>query len=418
MSARSRHPGAVHITAPSFPSMPRPSLYRKIAYTFLGLSIVIVLAVLWLTSVKAEITVTAGRETVSLDGTVGVAKDPSGGEIPGRVILGTFEKIQEFDVTGDEGEAPITPEEPEEVKLPDNQVRARGTVRIINEYSRPQPLVRVTRLLTPDGKLYRIDDNVTVPAGGEVTVAAYADQTGYAFEIGPVEKFTIPGLSESLQEVIYAVSDAPFVAEPIEGEDIQAPAPTPEPTGPKVTQADLDRAEKELMDVVLARAKEELATEANSPESEVVYVVKVAEKKHSVSVGEAAEKFISSLKLEVTAVYYSTADMQALIRQRLKERIPEGREFLPFEGSSVSYSLENADAVSERAEIRVTADAGYRLSLEHPLLQPEALAGKSRDEADSLLQSIEGVDGVEIIIKPNWLNKIPSFKDKISVMLQ
>jgi len=120
----------------------------------------------------------------------------------------------------------------------------------------------------------------------------------------------------------------------------------------------------------------------------------------------------------VNAVFYSSSDMQALIRQRLKERIPEGREFLPFEGSSISYSLENADAASEKAEIRVTADAGYRLSLEHPLLQPGALAGKSRNDADSLLRSIEGVDDVKIVIKPNWLNKIPSFIDKISVMLQ
>lgn len=396
--------------------MPRPSLYRKIAYTFLGLSIIIVLAVLWLTSVKAEITVSAGRETVSLDGTVGVSKDPGQGEIPGRVLQGTFEKIQEFTVTGEEGSAPVAVE-PEETKLPDNQVRARGRVRIVNEYSRTQPLVRTTRLLTADGKLYRIDANVTVPAGGEVEVDAYADQTGYAFEIGP-ERFTIPGLSEALQEVIYAVSDASFVAEPVEGEEIQPSAPAPAPSGPRVTQADLDRAEKELMDVVLARAKEELANEAGNPEMEVVYVVKVSEKAHSVTVGQVANTFISSLSLDVTAVYYSSSDMQALIRQRLKERIPEGREFLPFEGSSVSYSLENADALSEHAEIRVTADAGYRLSLTHPLLQPEALAGKSREDADSLLRSIEGVDDVEIVIKPNWLNKIPSFKDKITVMLQ
>lgn len=417
MSARSRHPGAVHITAPSFPSMPRPSLYRKIAYTFLGLSIIIVLAVLWLTSVKAEITVMAGRETVSLDGTVGVAKDPGAGEIPGRVLLGTYEKIQEFQVLGDSGTGDASaPIEPEVVKLPDDQVRARGKVRIINDYSRAQPLVRITRLLTPDGKLFRIDRDVTVPAGGEIEVDAYADQTGYAFEIGP-ETFTIPGLSEALQEYIYAESEGNFVAEPIVGEEIQPTAPT-EPKGPKVTLSDLDRAEKELMDVVLARAKEELANEAGNPDMEVVYVVKVLEKKHSVSVGQVANSFISSLKLEVTAVFYSGSDMQALIKQRLKERIPEGREFLPFEGSSISYSLENADAVSERAEIRVTADAGYRLSLSHPLLQPEALAGKSRSDADSLLRSIEGVEDVQIVIKPNWLNKIPSFKDKITIMLQ
>lgn len=415
MNARSRHPGAVHITAPSFPSMPRPSLYRKIAYTFLGLSIIIVLAVLWLTSVKAEVTVTAGRETVSLDGTVGVAKDPGPGQIPGRVLQGTFEKIQEFQVTGEAEEA--IPEEPEEERLPDSQVRATGRVRIVNEYSREQPLVRTTRLLTEDGKLYRINETISVPPGGEVEVDAYADQTGYAFEIGP-ERFTIPGLYDPLEEFIYAVSDEAFVAQPIEGEDIPEADTPSSPTGPTVRQADLDRAEKQLMDVVLARAKEELANEAGNPELEVVYVVKVADRQHSVTVGDVAGNFISSLKLDVTAVYYSSDDMQALIRQRLRERIPEGREFLPFEGSSVSYSLESTDLENEQAEIRVTADAGYRLSLEHPLLRPEAIAGKTREEADDMLRSIEGVQDVQIEISPNWLDKIPSFKDKVTVTLQ
>lgn len=422
MIARSRHPGAVHISAPSFPTAPRPSLYRKIAYTFLGLSVVIVLAVLWLTSVKAEVIVHVKRQTVSLDGTVGVAKEPGIGQIPGRVLQGTYEKIQQFDVTGDAGgNTTQVTTEPETQKLSDSQVRARGRVKIINNYSKTQRLVRVTRLLTEDGKLYRIDDDVSIPPGGEVEVNAYADQTGYAFEFSDQKKFTIPGLYDPLEEYIYAVSLTPFVAQPIEDEDIakpETPAKPATPAGPKVTQADLDRAEKELMDSVLARAKSELANEAGNPDLEVVYVVRVLEKKNSVAVGDVASSFISSLKLDVTAVYYSKEDMQALIHQRLKERVPEGREFLPFEGGSISYSLESADPKTEKAEIRVTAEAGYRLSADHPMLQPVALTGKLRSEAEAMIRSLDGVEDVEINIKPNWLNKIPSLKDKVTVTIE
>jgi hypothetical protein len=416
MNARSRHTGAVHISAPSFPTAPRPSLYRKIAYTFLGLTVIIVLAVLWLTSVKAEVVVKVSRQTVSLDGTVGVAKEPGIGQIPGRVLQGTYERIQEFQVTGEAGV--VAAEEPEEERLPDSQVRARGRVKVINNYSKTQPLVRVTRLLAADGRLYRIDRDISVPPGGEVEVEAYADQTGYAFEFSGEERFTIPGLYDPLEEFIYAVSVTPFAAVPIDGEEIVEVETPAAPAGPRVTQADVDRAEKELMDIVLSRAKSELANEAGNPDLEVVYVVKVAEKRNSVAVGEAATSFISSLKLDVPAVYYSREDMQALIRERLKERVPEGREFLPFEGSSVSYSLESADPQTEKAEIRVTAEAGYRLSAEHPSLQPSALTGKTREEAESMIRGLDGVEDVEITLRPNWLNKIPSLKDKVTVMVQ
>ncbi|PIP60933.1 hypothetical protein COX00_00495 [Candidatus Uhrbacteria bacterium CG22_combo_CG10-13_8_21_14_all_47_17] len=421
MNPRSRRPGAVRISAPSFPTSPHPSIYRKIAYTFLGLTVVIVIAVLWLTSVKAEVLIKTTRQTVSLDGTVEVAKTPAQGQIPGRVVQGTFEKIQEFFVaTSTQATSDTAVNTPvETTQLPDNQVRARGKVRIINEYSKTQPLVRTTRLLTPDNKLYRIDKSISVPPGGEVEVEAYADQTGYDLAIGP-SKFTIPGLYEPLQQYIYAISDAPFTVQPISQTEVASTdTVAPQPVGEKVKQSDLDSAEKTLMDVVLARAKTDLATEAGNPENmETVYVVKVVDQKTNATVGQVTESFLSSLKLEVTAVYYSKEDMRALVRSKLRERVPEGNEFLPTEASSASYSLESADLDNEVASIRIKADGSYHLSPNNALLQPSVFAGKSKDEVVTLLHSVDGVESIDIVLHPSWLRNIPSFKDKIKVTVE
>lgn len=98
----SRRPSVVPITAPSFPTPPRPHVYRKIAYTFIAFTVVIVLAVLWLSSAKAQISVKVKRDTVSLDGVAEVAKTPIAGQIPGRVVQGVYEKIQEFAVNDTE----------------------------------------------------------------------------------------------------------------------------------------------------------------------------------------------------------------------------------------------------------------------------------------------------------------------------
>jgi hypothetical protein len=76
-------------------------------------------------------------------------------------------------------------------------------------------------------------------------------------------------------------------------------------------QSDLDRAEKSLTDTVLNQAMKSLAGEVGSTTNlEVVYVVKVVDRKFMVRPGDVAENFLASIKLDVTAVYYGKEDMQ------------------------------------------------------------------------------------------------------------
>lgn len=421
---RHRRPGSVHISAPSFPVGVRPSVYRRIAYTFIGLTVVVILGVLWLTSVRAEVVVHLKRDAVRLDGVVEVAKEPRAGQIPGRVVQGTFTKTREYAVAGESGQPsdptkePVAPEPP-----PSNDVQARGTVKIINTYSREQPLVRTTRLLTPDGKLYRIDETVRVPAGGEVTVEAYADKAGREFVLTQPTKFTIPGLFVDLQTFIYAETVGPFEAVPLGTPGTAGVAPPARsavsPNARPVSYEDLDRAKKSLTDEILNEAMQSLANQVENRESmEVVYVVKVADESKNANVGQVTDSFLYSIKLDVTAVYYSKDDMQALVRSRLRERVPQGREFLPFTGGAVTYSLESADPSSEVAAMRVTADANYRLSPTSPLLQKSVIAGKSVTEAKSLLESIDGVERADITVRPSWLGSLPALKDRIELSIE
>jgi hypothetical protein len=436
MNLSRRRPGSVHINAPSFPTISQPSVYRRIAYTFIALTVVIVLAVLWLTSVKAEVLVKVKRDRVRLDGVVEVAKEPKTGQIPGRVVQGVFEKVQEFPVLGAAGEpvdptkAPTTTPAPVVTPVPvvNENVIAKGTVRIVNKYSKSQTLVKTTRLLTSDNKLYRIDAQVVVPPGGEVSVGVYADKPGSQFVLTGPQKFTIPGLFVDIQQYIYAESDAAFQAvaqdsaaatKPVTPPASSAATTTKPKAGKPVMQSDLDRAEKSLTDTVLNQAMKSLAGEVGSTTNlEVVYVVKVVDRKFMVRPGDVAENFLASIKLDVTAVYYGKEDMQTLVRSRLRERVPTGREFLPFDSGAITYSLESSDIAQEIASIRVSADAAYRLSPASPLLQKSVIAGKSKSEAESLLRAVEGVESVEVKIQPGWIDSVPSLKDRIDLKVE
>lgn len=435
----SRRPHVVPITAPSFPTAPRTNIYRNIAYSFIAFTVVVVLAVLWLSSARATVLIKTKRTPISYEGTVDIAHQPQPGQIPGRVVEGVFEKIQEFPVGASVTTttplvvppSPVVPTPPPSTTPSTNTtVTARGTVRVYNKYSKPQTLIRTTRLLTSDQKLYRIDQTIRLQPGESIEVPVYADKPGAEFVIGPA-KFTIPGLFVDLQKYIYAESTTPFQAI-----STTAPSTAPVATAPPavvtppvarstsgriVTQADLDAAEQVLTQAVLEQAKKTLGADLGDlTRMDVVYLVKKADRfKTNVSAGQSSDTFLASLKLDVTAVFYPKEDVLSLVRLKLKEKIPNEREFLPPPtGNGFSFDVQVADAKTELATIHIKADGAYRLTSSSPGLQKSVVAGKEPVEAVAILKSIEGVEDAQVTVRPKWFGKIPTLKDRIDIKIE
>ena len=428
----SRRPNVVPIAAPSFSTPPRPYIYRKIAYVFIALTVVIVIAVLWLSSMNAEVRVKVKQESVKIDHVIEIAKAPRSGQLAGRVAQGELKLDKEFPVKGTASSTPpvvvVTPPVVSSTPtstpapLPSNAI-ARGTVRVVNQYSKPQTLVRTTRLLTEDGKLYRIDRRITIPAGSEVTVEVYADKSGSEFAIGPT-KFTIPGLFADLQKSIFAVSDSAFSLSTV---TTPTPTATPEPTPrpvtpsrPRTVQApqpeELQAAFAQVREQVLNQLKQNLAANVGDLGSyEPVYFVTEETKTLP---GSTADSFVASVKVAVTAVYYPKDDMLVLVRGKLKEKVPSDRELIPFDNQEITYSVESVDPRNETATIRVRANAGYRITPNTPALQKSALAGKTKEEVTNIIKALDGVEQVEVITRPGWLTKLPSLQDHIEVNIK
>ena len=84
--------------------------------------------------------------------------------------------------------------------------KASGQIAIYNAFdNQPQILIKNTRFETPDGKIYRINSQITVPGmkkvggkdvPGSIAVTVYADEAGTEYNIGLVD-FTIPGFKGS-----------------------------------------------------------------------------------------------------------------------------------------------------------------------------------------------------------------------------
>ena len=439
MTVRSpRRSPVVPITAPTFAPPSHAAFYRKIAYTFFGLTALILAGILWLSSVEATVDVRVRRTPVRGDDLVEITTRPSGAaQIPGRVLHLPLRKTQEFDVRGVAATAvassslPVTaPAVPPTTTAsstpatPSENAFAVGQVTVTNNYSKPQTLVERTRLLTADGKLYRLDRRITVPAGGKETVSVTADQPGSSFAIAPA-KFTIPGLWIDLQKLIFAESSAAFAVRasgavsnaPVVPPPAALPA-VPAPVGERkiVTQQNIGDAYQALMDQPIEQAKRTLAASVTDPRlNGAAYFVNTTAKSTTVRAGQAASSFIAQVDIEVTGVFYSAEDMQGLIRSRLRERLPDGQEFLPFKDQDFVYTLESVDKGDESARLRVITSAEYRLTANTPALQPGAIAGKSKDEAERALKAIDGVESVEITLHPGWIGKVPRLTDHIKM---
>lgn len=453
MTVRSlRRSPVVPITTPTFSAPSYASFYRKIAYTFFALTACILLGILWLSSVQATVNVQVRRTPVRSDDAVEIAVRPSGSstQIPGRVLHLPIRKTQEFEVRGLANTASVsstvpvvatsptptplipttTPSNP--TKQSSGQTYAKGTVTIFNNYSNAQTLVEKTRFETADKKLFRLDRRVTVPAGGKVTATVTADQVGDAYAIGPT-KFTIPGLWIDLQKLIFAESSEAFTVAPSANGSAPVPAPAPKPIpvsglststnagGDRrvVTQQNIDDAYQSLTDQVVDQAKQTLAASITDARlNGVAYFVNTTGKSATVRAGQVASTFSAQVDVEVIGVFYSAEDMQSLIRSRLRERLPDGQEFVPFNDQDFIYTLESVDKGGETARLRVIANAEYRPTSNNPALSPASIAGKSKDEAMESLKKVDGVEAVDIVLKPGWIGKIPRLTDHIKIQIK
>ena len=140
-------------------------MYRRIAWAFLIASLLLVLFIIYITFAHAEIRIYPRVKTMQTDFAITANENATQedydafGVIPWQNVRVQAEGEYTFDVTGEAmGESDIV-----------------AIVTLVNTYSKDQPLIKTTRLLTKDKRLFRISENITVPAGGSVDFAIYPD---------------------------------------------------------------------------------------------------------------------------------------------------------------------------------------------------------------------------------------------------
>lgn len=366
-------------------------IYQKIAILFVFVAFFLLLAVLYLSISQATVTITPNPQVVSTTVSAEIATNASAvGQVEGLVVQENVTKAKIFWLP-EEGATAL-------------EAKAGGSVTLINETDADQPLVATTRLLSKEGVLFRLDQGETIPAKGELEVVVHADKPGILGEIGPTQ-FTIPGLPDSKQSVIYAVS-----VEKMEGGVSYVRV---------LSQADLDQAGDALKDEVLEETKELLRSRVTDTNVDgEMFDVEIVERKSDTDIGKETGSFTISLTARVTGVFYKSEDLASFAETSLYNQTGQGFQVSSVKKDGLQVTLQSVDPDRGVATINAYLDGFALIAQNNEMLDKAKFTGRSAGEIITLLEATDAIQNVEVTFTPFWLKRVPTLQDHIKVIVQ
>ncbi len=368
---------------------PLSMIYRKIAVSFVVLTVLLLGIIVFFSLAKATVAVTPKKELKSAEFLVTVKETPvdGSGQIAGRYEETVVEEEGQFEATG----------------ATEKPGKSGGTVTLTNITTAPQPLVATTRLLSEGGVLFRMKKAASVPAHGSVDVEVYADAAGSASDIAPA-KFTIPGLNAAKQKLIYGESKSAMVGgaqtfRSVTGDDLEKAKIEVVEKATKKVQADFDKSPEAALGGVVIQ-------------SDAVSVTPDAK------IGEERQTFSVKAQVKAQIVSYDKAALEKIARVKVGENIPADRDLIAFHSDAMVVRFKQVTKETGEVQIQVYADAEVRINSGSPILDPVKIAGMLPEEAAQYLKSFDAVQDVEVTLFPSWQKRIPTMPDRIKIVIK
>jgi hypothetical protein len=385
-------------------------LYRRMAFKFIIATLVLLGFVFYFFFPKLSITIIPQSETIndSFSFTVGDTASASNDSTDASSTTNVDANVDKK-INGVVKELTIEAEKtyPASSEAVSGEETINGQVVIVNKYNKAQPLVAKTRLLSPDGKLFRIQDSINVPAGGEVTVAIYADKPGSEMALSAGTRFTIPGLWAGLQEQIYAENKSDFTF-----------ASKSKYT---VTEKDIELAKGVITDVLNLEAKNEVDTLKQGQSNKIVIYSDVPDSVNYIidsKVGDEKPQFTIKASKKVVIINFSKDAVSKMAEARLSLLVPDDKQLAGFDGNQITYSPEGYDVDTNTATVKAYFSASMFLKSDSSLLDKKKMVGLNRKQLSKYLDSFLEIKSYDLKFSPSFISSAPSLPDKISISVQ
>ena len=373
-------------------------LYRRMAIKFIIATAVLLICIFYFFFSKLTISVTPQSELINDSFSFIVGGNGTSTE--------EVDQATEKKVAGEIKEITVTAEKTyqttgEEVV---GEETISGQVTIVNKYNKAQPLVVNTRLLAPDGKLFRIKESVNVPAGGEVNVDIYADKPSAESALSANTRFTIPGLWAGLQDRIYAENKQDFSYQTEVKHSVQ--------------QKDLDFATKGILEVLALQAKNEID---NSDPTSITISGDVPDSlvtTFDAKIGEEKAQFTIKASKKVAIIRFSKEAVAKMAEARLALLVPDDKQLSDFDGNQITYNLEDYNVDSQVATVKAYFGSSMFLKADSSLLDKKKMVGLNRKQISQYLDSFPEIKSYELKFSPSFISSAPNLPDKIKVEVE
>ncbi len=382
--------------APSYDSAERSPLrlYKKIAVTFIVFAVLTLAVVSYFAMVRLDINVTPRVTPIAAAANFTVYDRPETYELPAGSILGI---VREMDVEYN-GNYKATSETV-------TGAQVSGTVTIVNNYSKDQPLIATTRLLSSTNQLLRLSNAVVVPAGGSVQADVYGETADPSFTLSD-SRLTIPGLWAGLQDKIYAEAKVGEVSY----KEVKKYA---------ITQADLDQAISEGKKALLDESTNDIQ-DVYAAYDQKMY--KLNEDSIAFSfdakAGDEKENFTMKMSGKVTVVAFKKASIGQLDKTALDSVTENKQTVLESAPASSSFELVSADINQNIAEVKLNVAAQAATTTADDIVDRQKLVGLTRSQIETYLDSLGTIEKYELIFKPSFFKIAPQLVDRISVSVK
>ncbi len=376
----------------SFPS------FKKIATGFIILAIILLAFIVYFSFAKAIIILTVDEEPKTLSFDLTVSATSTDTDLNAELISKEIELNQNFEVQNFKQEPDL----------------AVGQIKIINKHTQNQTLIKTTRFLSPQGILFRLKNTITVPANNEIVAEVYADEKGEKYNIEPT-RFTIPGLSESLQQKIYAISEKSMTG------------------GIKkigvLTQEDLDSAKqkfeqnlnkiiKEKLEPALANATADRQKLENKVILENLILATILEQKFSNKVEEEISGFNLNAKVLAQTVLIDFEEMLEKAKENFKKETTSGETILSWDTDNFKYKLKDFNKENNLAIIQIDLTAKVAGNFDVDNFKTAEIAGFDKKGIEYYFSQFPGIKNIEIKFSPFWVKSAPALSDRIKIEIK
>jgi hypothetical protein len=359
-------------------------------YTTAIIALVIILlaaGAIWYYS-GAEVEVTPNADAVTASGSY--TATATGTDLSFRIVTADKVATQSVAATGSQNVSSV----------------AVGTIIISNSSSATQKLVATTRFETTSGLVFHIKNAASIPAGGSVSAAVYADQPGATYNIG-ASSFTVPGLANSAlySEVI--------------GKSTSSMSGGASGSQPVVDPTTLASAQAALQTALAPDLASQL--QAAVPEGYVLIAGAASTTYQSLAPTMASSTGMATVSEEGTATGIALPD--AALAQALALQV----EGSAYSGQALTIADPTTLALTPSAGLPDASSQTFTFTLSgsanlistiDPNQIAAAVAGKTRSAAEVALTNYPSVKQAVLILRPFWESTFPEDPAKITVVVE